>query len=250
MEVDEYEQENGVAQLFKNGVLQLSWRMVNGQRKGNLTIYQNGIVDRMTTWENFEKDVIFYVVNDESGKRLLVEMVKVSGVVIYKGEFDHATLKKSGWGIVYDESGLEKYVGYFEEDKLVHIKQSFMKVEDAEEGSKMMMIEYGGDVTEDNVKDVLSRRPIYMGGYAFEKKRNEFVRTGVDNEINELSGICERISEQDENGVKKMKDGNKRLLFGGWFGEGDSDQSIRVCSIDEQAKERRRTAEQQKQKKI
>ena len=39
MEVDEYEQENGVAQLFKNGVLQLSWRMVNGQRKGNLTIY-------------------------------------------------------------------------------------------------------------------------------------------------------------------------------------------------------------------
>ena len=64
MEVDENEIENGMAQLFKNGVIQLSWRMVKGKRDGKLTIYKNGVVDRMTTWESFEKDVSCEVVND------------------------------------------------------------------------------------------------------------------------------------------------------------------------------------------
>ena len=49
MEVDENGTKNGMAQLFKNGVLQMSWRMVNGKREGKLTIYKNGVVDRMTT---------------------------------------------------------------------------------------------------------------------------------------------------------------------------------------------------------
>ena len=211
----------------------MSWRMVNGKREGKLTIYKNGVVDRMTTWESFEKDVIREVVNDESGKRLLVEKVKLSGVVTYRGEYDHVTLNKSGWGIEYDENGLEKHVGYFEKDKLIHIKQAFMKAEEeGEESGKMMMIEYAGDVKEDNVKNVLNRRPIYMGGYAFDKKKNEFIRTGIGYEINELSGICDRISEWDENGEKKTKDGSERVLFGGWYGEGESDQSTRMSLID------------------
>ena len=69
MEVDKNGMENGMGQLFKNGVLQMSWRMANGKEEGKLTIYKNGVVDRMTTWESFEKDVIREVVNDESGKR-------------------------------------------------------------------------------------------------------------------------------------------------------------------------------------
>ena len=105
-------------------------RMVNGKEEGKLTIYKNGVVDRMTTWERFEKDVIREVVNDESGKRLLVEKMQLSGVVTYRGEYNHATLNKSGWGIEYDENGLEKHVGYFEKDKLIHIKQAFMKAEE------------------------------------------------------------------------------------------------------------------------
>ena len=248
MEVDENGTKNGMAQLFKNGVLQMSWRMVNGKEEGKLTIYKNGVVDRMTTWESFEKDVIREVVNDESGKRLLVEKVKLSGVVTYRGEYDHATLKKSGWGIEYDENGLEKHVGYFEKDKLIHIKQAFMKAEEGEESGKMMMIEYAGDVKEDNVKNVLNRRPIYMGGYAFDKKKNEFIRSGVGYEINELSGICDRISEWDENGEKKTKDGSERVLFGGWYGEGESDQSIRVSVIDEKAKEWRKKREEEEER--
>ena len=248
MEVDENGTKNGMAHLFKNGVLQMSWRMVNGKREGKLTIYKNGVVDRMTTWESFEKDIILEVVNDESGKRLLVEKVKLSGVMTYRGEYDHVTLNKSGWGIEYDENGLEKHVGYFEKDELIHIKQAFMKAEEGEESGKIMMIEYAGDVKEDNVKNVLNRRPIYMGGYAFNKKKNEFIRTGVGYEINELSGICDRISEWDENGEKKTKDGSERVLFGGWYGEGESDQSIRVSVIDEKAKEWKRREKRKKKK--
>ena len=246
MEVDENEIENGMAQLFKNGVIQLSWRMVKGKRDGKLTIYKNGVVDRMTTWESFEKDVSCEVVNDECGKRLLVEMNKLSGVMLYKGEYDHATLKKSGWGIEYDESGFEKYFGY---DKLIHIKQAFMRAEEGEEGEeggKMMMIEYAGDVKEDNVKNVLNRRPVYMGGYSFKKMQNEFIRAGIGYEINELSGICDRISEWDENGEKKTKDDRDRALFGGWYSKGESDQSIRMSEIDDQEKKRRRRRERER----
>ena len=39
------------------------------------------------------------IVNDESGKVLLEEMIVGSGVVVYRGEFDYGSWKCEGFGI-------------------------------------------------------------------------------------------------------------------------------------------------------
>ena len=106
MEVDENGIENGMAQLFKNGIIQLSWKMENGKRCGTLTIYKNGVVNQMTTWESLDDNIIRSIVNDESGKRLLLERSVENGFVIYKGEYDGKSLARSGWGIEYDNCGV------------------------------------------------------------------------------------------------------------------------------------------------
>ena len=245
MEINENGQPNGLAQLFKNGIIQLSWRMINGKRNGKLTIYKNGVVDRMATWDSFKQNVLREVVNDKSGTRLLVEKMKLSGVVIYKGTYDCATLEKSGWGIEYDEDGVEKCVGFYKNDRLVHIKQSFVKEKEGE-SEQMMMIEYGGDVNENNVNKLVNRRPIYMGSYTFSEKKNEFIRCGIGYEINELSGICDKICEWDEHGEKK---GTERELHGGWYGEGESDRSIRVSEMEEEEKKEREEREERERMK-
>ena len=52
MEVDERGVENGQAQLFDKGILQLSWMMKNGKREGELTVYKKGVVDRVIRWDD------------------------------------------------------------------------------------------------------------------------------------------------------------------------------------------------------
>ena len=84
---------NGLAQLFDNGVIQMSWRMVNGQRRGRLTVYENGVVSRMTTWNSLdqmslkkngdEEDAfVREVLNDKSGKRLLIERNAKTNMIV------------------------------------------------------------------------------------------------------------------------------------------------------------------------
>jgi len=221
----------------------------------------------MTTWDSLDKISLMKngyeneelyvreVLNDESGKRLLIERNVNNNVIVYKGEYNHNNLVKEGYGVEYDdESGMEKYYGYFQNDRLIHIRQSFIKSksknkkenDDDNGDNEMIMIEFGGDEKEDNNKNVLNRRPIYMGGYRFDKKRNEYLRNGVGYELNELSGICDNIGEWDDNGLKKEGVGCK--LYGGWYGEGESDKSIRFSEIDEEEKKRKEEEEERKRK--
>ena len=200
MEVDENGVENGQAQLFDRGILQLSWMMKNGKREGELTVYKKGAVDRVMRWDDLReagKEGDDYrlraIVNDESGKELLEEMIVGSGIVVYRGEFDGESRKREGFGIEYDEeSGLEKRSGYFKNGKLVHVCQEFRKVKDEDSNNtKMEMIEYGGEKDENNVNDYLKCCPIYIGDYAFDAKQFRFIHSGVGNVLNELSGICD-----------------------------------------------------------
>ena len=136
MEVDENGVKNGQAQLFDKGILQLSWMMKNGKREGELTVYKKGVVDRVIRWDDLRKADkegddyrLRAIVNDESGKELLEEMIVGSGIVVYRGEFDSESRKREGFGIEYDEeSGVEKRSGYFKNGKLVHVCQEFRKV--------------------------------------------------------------------------------------------------------------------------
>ena len=268
MEVDKNGVKNGLAQLFDNGIIQLSWRMVAGKRDGSLTVYENGIVNRSIDWNSIGKELTREVLNDESGNRVLIEKNWTTGIITYKGCYNHETLNREGYGVEYDESsGVEKYCGYYRENALFHIKQSFIKKSslqsrlrvfelskgkneknkkenDENVENEMIMIEFGGDEKEDNNKNVLNRRPIYMGGYRFDKKRNEYLRNGIGYELNELSGICDNIGEWDDNGLKKEGVGCK--LYGGWYGEGESDKSIRLSEIDEEERKRREEEEKEK----
>ena len=118
---------HGKAQLFKKGVPQLSWQMNNGDRdrEGELTIYRDGVVERVMRWSDLmnNTDTIISIVNDWSGKRLLEEEDARSGVITYRGEFNHE-YEHHGFGIVYDEqTGIENYTGYFINGNLVHLHQ-------------------------------------------------------------------------------------------------------------------------------
>ena len=252
---------NGLAQLFDNGVIQMSWRMVDGQRRGRLTVYENGVVSRMTTWNSLdqmslkkngdEEDAfVREVLNDKSGKRLLIERNVKTNVIVYKGEYNHSDLTKEGFGIEYDvESGIEKYSGCFRNDQLFHIRQSFVKPKKMKEGdNELMMIEFGGNEDEENNRTILNRHPIYMGGYRFDQKRNEFIRCGLGYELNEFSGICDCIGEWNENGEKKEGSGCK--LYGGWYGEGEFDQSIRLSEIEKGIRKRREEEEERRMHEI
>ena len=219
MEVDENGVENGQAQLFDRGILQLSWMMKSGKREGELTVYKKGVVDRVMRWDDLReagKEGDDYrlraIVNDESGKELLEEMIVGSGIVVYRGEFDGESRKREGFGIEQDEkSGLEKRSGYFKNGKLVHVCQEFRKVKDEDgNNTKMEMIEYGGEEDEDNVENLLDCSPIYIGDYAFDAKQFRFIRSGVGNVLNEYSGICEWIGKWDE-------EGSEVELNGGWY---------------------------------
>ena len=240
----------------------MSWRMVDGKREGNVTVYENGVVDRSIAWDSFEKDAIREVLNDESGKRILIERSRNTGVIIYKGDYNCTTFDREGYGIEYDEiSGIENYFGFYYEGVLLHIMQSFVnksslkskarvfelskrRNENDENGNQMIMIEFGGNEDEENNIDVINRHPIYMGGYRFDEKRNEYIRYGLGYELNEISGICDSIGEWDENGEKKK--GSETKLYGGWYGEGEFDQSIRVSEIDENARKIREEEERKR----
>lgn len=217
---------NGVAQLFENGFVRLSWRMVNGNREGSVTVYEDGVALFMTTWSDLERamndGIRREIANDESGNRLLVERVIMSGVVVYRGGFNPETRGREGYGVEYDrESGLEKCVGYYRNDQLVHIFQSFVVGKD---GERPKMIEYDGDENVDNVNEVLNRHPTYCGDYRFDDKARKYVRFGCGKEISKFEGMCNRIVERDENGGEIR--GSVKRLYDGWYSEGDWDRSI------------------------
>ena len=117
--------KHGPAQLFKHNMLKMAWEMENGNRVGELKLYECGRVHKYTRWEYLREDEIRWFGNGENGLYLEIEDAN-SGRVIYRGEYDPNTLKREGYGIEYDvKTGGVLSAGYYHNNRLVHSQTRF-----------------------------------------------------------------------------------------------------------------------------
>ena len=209
----------GRCQLFNRGILSLAWMVNNGKRIGEITEYENGKALRKESWNS--------ILGNDGGNRRMIEN-SIEGLimtirrtckngednhVIYRGEFDEE-MNRDGYGMEYDtENGKERIEGYWSKDKLIRVTREF-------DADNNQMIEYSINDDKDNV-DLLSRIPIYIGGYCI--MNGKYVRNGIGYLIDEKSGAAIRESEW-ENGKEKKESGID--LYEGWYVKGMS-ESIR-----------------------
>lgn len=201
----------GKCQLFEFGVLKLEWQEEDDKRVGVFSIFRQGKMERQATWTSFDplSEEIKEVRKDD-GHRLLEIRAHESNKLIYRGEYNER-LERHGKGVVFDSlSGEAVLEGYFKNDELFHISRHVVESSLCSLGERNdiifnskkiknetlnptphVMIEYGGDYTENN-NDIFKRRPIYIGGYAFCDEENMFLRHGDGKILNEFTGICEK----------------------------------------------------------
>ena len=232
---------NGEAVLLKEGIIQMSWRMVRGKREGDVTIYEDGVASKKRKWDDLMETnndgITREIVNSESGKEIMVIRMKGSGTMIYRGGYNKTTLNKEGYGIEYDEeSSVEKFAGYYRNNNLVHYYQQFKKNKDG----KLQMHEYDGDENVDNVHDSSNLRTIYIGGYRFDEMKEKIIRCGCGRVM--VDRLCGRVVEYDENGVEIA--GNGKELNGGWYINEEEERRKR-----REEEERRRKKEEEERRK-
>ena len=246
---------NGSCQLFDRGVLSLSWIIQDGQRISGITVYTHGKALHKQNWGSLlGKDDIRLIKNTPYRLTMTVQsqdkkkniksnmpgyyvggfgmnrnrlptnnrrnggnyfgvnafgaMPNPPEVFLYRGEFDNE-MNRHGYGIEYDrDTGKEKIMGYWKKDKLIRIIREF----DADNNE---MIEY----KESNNLELLSRVPIYIGGYCFS--HGSCLRNGKGYLIDEESGTAIREGEWEKGKVKSGTD-----LYDGWYVKGTK-ESIR-----------------------
>ena len=177
-----YEVNNGIrdgtAELFENGLLKLRWKMKNGMRDGDYVVYDKGMRIGEGRWKDY-CDCTIEIVG--SRWRKLIMIMRVNGAVNYEGEFN-SLMQRDGMGFAYENGVLRQY-GRWKGDEMVEEKQYFTSVTE--------MIEYANGST----SDLLTHRPVYVGGYQLDEQTGEMKRHGYGRVLNERSGICEYESE-------------------------------------------------------
>ena len=199
---DEYlvrEVKSGRCSLFYKGIVQFSWKEVNGVRTGGFTVYEKGKALRSQDWKGLGGKEHRCIENCKNGLELVIE----GDGVVYKGGFDDVELmRREGKGMEYDEeSGRVLRCGVWKNDELFHINQ---ECEDEE-----VMIEYDTEEGRENVS-VLNRNPVYEGGYVFDEEKRVFLRNGYGCEIEGGVGVKEGVWERGE-----LKESTE--LFDGWY---------------------------------
>lgn len=169
---------DGTAELFDDGMVKMRWEMKNGVRDGKYVLYDKGMVIREGRWNDVGKEEERVVENRRSG---LMMVVRVNGIVDYEGGFN-SLMQRDGMGFAYENGVLRRY-GRWKEDEMVEVKQRFV--------SSTEMIEYANGST----SDLLTHRPVYVGGYQLDEQTGEMKRHGYGRVLNERSGICEYESE-------------------------------------------------------
>ena len=104
-----------------------------------------------------------------------------------------------------------KCYGKWENDRFMKMKQRFLNSSE--------MIEYADNST----LDLLSHRPVYVGGYEFDETSGCVKRNGHGRVLNENSGICDYESEW-ENG--KEIESKRIFLHDGWYHMPTSNQPM------------------------
>ena len=199
---DEYlvrEVRSGRCSLFYKGIVQLSWKGVDGVRVGGFTLYKNGVALRSEDWKGLNESEHRCIENCKNGLGLIVE----GNGVVYRGVFDDVeSMKREGRGMEYDEkSGRVLRCGVWKNDELFQITQEFESDE--------VMIEYAIEEGKENVS-LLNRHPVYEGGYVFDDEKKEMLRNGYGCEIEGGVAVREGVWERGE-----LKESIE--LFDGWY---------------------------------
>ena len=205
-----YEMKNGIrdgtAELFDDGILKLRWRMKSGVRDGSYVLFENGVAVMEGRWDDLGKEEERVILNHRSGLKMVI---LYNGTIIYEGGYN-TEMEREGCGFEF-ENGVLKCYGKWEKDHLIELKQRFL--------SQSQMIEYADGST----SDLLSHRPVYVGGCQFDQTSGLMKRNGSGRVLNKDTGICEYESEW-ENGEETE---SKRVsLHDGWYHEHDSNEPI------------------------
>ena len=200
---DEYlvrEVKSGRCSLFYKGILQLSWKEMNGVQTGELTVYDQGKAMRRGNWNVLDGKENRYMGNSPGGLELVVE----GNGVIYRGGFDNVkSMKREGRGVEYDTKRRRVlHCGLWKNDELCQVMQEFE--------NERVMIEYEVKEGEENVS-VLNRHPVYEGGYVFDEEKREAVRHGEGCEIDVNTGCAMREGKWRRGELVESVD-----LFDGW----------------------------------
>lgn len=206
-----YEVKNGVrdgnAELYENGMVKMRWTMKDGVRDGRYVLLQKGRVVVEGRWSDIDNSEERTIPNQRRGS---VMVIRVKGVIVYEGSYNEE-LQRDGLGYEYENGILARY-GKWEKDRLTELKQLFV--------SQSEMIEYADGST----SDLLSHRPVYVGGYQMDEASGQMKRNGAGSVLNEETGICEYESEW-ENGIETE---SKRVaLYDGWYHEHTARESVR-----------------------
>ena len=193
------EVESGRCSLFYKGIVQLSWKEVNGVRIGAFTVYENGKALRSEDWNGLNENERRCIENCKNGLELVIE----GDGVVYRGGFDDVeSMKREGRGMEFDEtSGRVLRCGVWKNDKLFHIEKEFE--------SEEVMIEYAIEEGKENVS-LLNRHPVYEGGYVFDEEKREVLRHGYGCEIEGGVAVKEGVWERGE--LKESVG-----LYDGWY---------------------------------
>ena len=201
---DEYlvrEVQSGRCSLFYKGILQLSWKEVNGVRVGGFTMYENGKALRSEDWKGLAGKEHRCIENCKNGLELMIEGDRV----VYRGGFDDVeSMKREGRGMEFDQkSGRVLRCGVWKNDELFQIEK--------ECESEEVMIEYEVEDGMENVS-LLNRHPVYEGGYVFDEEKKEVLRNGCGCEIDVNTGIAVREGTWERGELKESTE-----LFDGWY---------------------------------
>ena len=199
---DEYlvrEVKSGRCSLFYKGIVQMSWKEVNGVRVGGFTVYEKGKALRGEDWNGLGRKEHRCIENCKNGLELVIE----GNGVVYRGGFDDVeSMKKEGRGMEFDEkSGRVLRCGVWKNDELFQIEK--------ECESEEVMIEYAIEGGKENVS-LLNRHPVYEGGYVFDGERREVLRNGEGCEIE--GGVAVREGTWERGKLKESVE-----LFEGWY---------------------------------
>ena len=201
---DEYlvkEVKSGRCSLFYKGIVQLSWKEVDGVRVGGFTLYEKGKALRSEDWKGLGGKEQRRIENCKNGLELVIE----GDGVVYRGGFDDVeSMKREGRGMEFDEkSGRVLRCGVWKNDELFHIEK---ECEDEE-----VMIEYETEEGKENVS-VLNHHPVYEGGYVFDEEKKAVLRNGYGCEIDVNTGIAVREGTWERGVLKESVE-----LFDGWY---------------------------------
>lgn len=177
------DQYDGTAELYDEGVLKMRWNMSGGDREGTFVLYEDGVATREGKWDDLksDSDTMTWIEDSEDGLQMAITH---NNQLIYRGGFNDS-YQREGFGIEFAD-GQPTLTGEFVDGTLIHIYQRIL--------SPSRMIEFDGRGNENNLP-ILSRHPIYIGGFHYDAERNRCFRNGRGNQLDAATGVCVAITE-------------------------------------------------------